>query len=195
MNSWHSWSPNSKWVVFSSKVNTAYTQLFLTHIDDTGNSTPPVLLENFMEADRAANIPEFVNTNPGAIRRITQDFLDDLSWVRAATELYTGGDLAGAENAIKRALECNPNSVEALAKKGIILILQGKSEEAVSFLNKAFSLDPKHYDTRANLGVALSNPGRTEEAVEHLRKAIEIDKTGHDAYNNLGLLLQRQGNL
>ncbi len=45
MNSWHSWSSNSRWLVFSSKVNTAYTQLFLTHIDADGNDSPPVLLE------------------------------------------------------------------------------------------------------------------------------------------------------
>ena len=41
MNSWHSWSPNGKWLVFSSKTFTPYTQLFLTHIDDRGESTPP----------------------------------------------------------------------------------------------------------------------------------------------------------
>ncbi|MGA2659910.1 MAG: hypothetical protein ABSH34_20595, partial [Verrucomicrobiota bacterium] len=33
MNSWHSWSPNSRWLVFSSKCQSPYTQLFLTHID------------------------------------------------------------------------------------------------------------------------------------------------------------------
>ena len=36
MNSWHSWSPNGKWLVFSSKANSPYTQLFLTHIDEQG---------------------------------------------------------------------------------------------------------------------------------------------------------------
>ena len=47
MNSWHSWSSNGRWLVFSSKANTAYTQLFLTHIDENGESTPPVVLERF----------------------------------------------------------------------------------------------------------------------------------------------------
>ena len=56
MNSWHSWSSNSRWLVFSSKVNGPYTQLFLTHIDANGNDSPPVLLERFT-SDRAANIP------------------------------------------------------------------------------------------------------------------------------------------
>ena len=61
MNSWHSWSPNSRWLVFSSKANSPYTQLFLTHIDERGESSAPVVLANFTAPDRAANIPEFVN--------------------------------------------------------------------------------------------------------------------------------------
>ena len=193
MNSWHSWSPNSKWLVFSSKVNTAYTQLFLTHMDDEGNSTPAVLLENFTGPQRAANIPEFVNASPRAIQRITQDFLDDLTWVRAAGQLYTGGDIAGAEKAVKRALEYNPNSVDGLAKMGAILIVQKKYAEAVACLNKAVGIDPEHYLTRYNLGEALINLGRTREAAEHLRKAIEIDPKSAGAHSNVGLLLQREG--
>src|SRR5262249_4102227 len=47
MTSWHSWSPTSRWLVFPSKVNGPYPQLFLTHIDENGNDTPPVLLERF----------------------------------------------------------------------------------------------------------------------------------------------------
>jgi len=61
MNSWHSWSPDGKWLVFSSKANGPFTQLWLTHITDDGESTPPVLLDHFTDAERAANIPEFVN--------------------------------------------------------------------------------------------------------------------------------------
>jgi hypothetical protein len=75
MNSWHSFSPNGKWLVFSSKAYSDYTQLFLTHIDENGYSTPPVLLEHLTARDRAANIPEFVNTNPGAISKIHEQFL------------------------------------------------------------------------------------------------------------------------
>src|SRR5512139_2788482 len=76
MNSWHSWSPNGKWLVFSSKANTPFTQLFLTHLDETGESTPPVVLAHLTAPDRAANIPEFVNLEPGAIARIRQQFVD-----------------------------------------------------------------------------------------------------------------------
>jgi len=73
-NSWHSWSPNGKWLVFTSKVNTPYTELFLTHIDEDGNDSPPVLLSRFKVSQYAAVIPEFVNMKLDAIDDIL--FLD-----------------------------------------------------------------------------------------------------------------------
>ncbi|NQT26784.1 PD40 domain-containing protein [candidate division KSB1 bacterium] len=76
MNSWHSWSPNSRWIVFSSKVFSSYTELWLTHVDDNGNDSVPVLLNQFVADKRAANIPEFVNIDPKAIREITVNLAD-----------------------------------------------------------------------------------------------------------------------
>jgi hypothetical protein len=76
MNSWHSWSPNGQWLVFSSKAWSDYTQLCLTHIDENGDSTPPVLLAHLTAPDRAANIPEFVNASPTAIIKIREQFVE-----------------------------------------------------------------------------------------------------------------------
>ncbi|MCK4275962.1 MAG: PD40 domain-containing protein, partial [Phycisphaerae bacterium] len=61
MNSWHSFSPNGRWLVFASKANTPYTQMFLTHIDENGNDSPAILIPNATAANRAINLPEFVN--------------------------------------------------------------------------------------------------------------------------------------
>ena len=70
MNSWHSWSPNGRWLVFSSKARSPYTQMYLTHIDEHGNSSPAVLIDNATASNRAVNIPEFVNINPDGIDQI-----------------------------------------------------------------------------------------------------------------------------
>jgi len=70
MNSWHSLSPSGRWMVFSSKANGPYTQLWLTHIDKNGNDTPPILLEGFTLQDRAANIPEFLNISQEKMQKI-----------------------------------------------------------------------------------------------------------------------------
>ncbi len=70
-NSWHSWSPNSRWLLFTSKVNTPFTEIFLTHVDEFGNDSVPVVLSRFSDPEYAANVPEFANIKSDAIRKIT----------------------------------------------------------------------------------------------------------------------------
>lgn len=65
MNSWHSFTPNGRWLVFSSKEDSAYTSVYATHIDPDGNSTPAVLLHRLSSPDFASIIPEAV---PASIR-------------------------------------------------------------------------------------------------------------------------------
>lgn len=67
--SWHSWSGNSHWFVFSSKREDGmYTQLFLASIDDDGKVTKPFLLPQrdpvkyYSEMMRAYNVPDFTHT-------------------------------------------------------------------------------------------------------------------------------------
>jgi len=69
-NSWHSWSSNGRWLLFSSKANGPYTEILLTHVDENGNDTPPVVLSRFNDRGYAANVPEFAPVAAGAIRSI-----------------------------------------------------------------------------------------------------------------------------
>jgi hypothetical protein len=70
MNSWHSFSPNGRWMVFSSKARSYYTQMYLTHLDAGGNDSPAILIDNATAANRAVNIPEFVNIDADGIEDI-----------------------------------------------------------------------------------------------------------------------------
>lgn len=70
MNSWHSFSPNGHWMVFSSKGRSFFTQMYLTHIDADGSDSPAILIDNATAANRAVNLPEFVNIGPDAIEDI-----------------------------------------------------------------------------------------------------------------------------
>jgi len=70
MNSWHSFSPNGHWLVFSSKARSPYTQMYLTHLDADGNDSPAILVDNTTAANRAVNLPEFVNTSSDGIEDI-----------------------------------------------------------------------------------------------------------------------------
>lgn len=81
MNSWHSWSANSRWLVFSSKEHSPFTGLFLTHIDENGTDSPPVALSRFSSPSLACLAPELVNIEPGAIKKILLPE-DTASWER-----------------------------------------------------------------------------------------------------------------
>jgi tetratricopeptide (TPR) repeat protein len=192
MNSWHSWSSNGRWLVFSSKANTAYTQLFLTHIDEHGESTPPVLLERFTGSDRAANIPEFVPLPADAIARIKEQFLDAYSFLRAGMANERTGNYPAAVKAYQRGLAVEPGNVELLNSLGFALFQQGNSAEAVVALEKALAADPKHWKAHNNLALAAIDLGELEVAEAHYRDSLAI-KPQPAIYNDLGFVLERQG--
>lgn len=195
MNSWHSWSPNSRWLVFSSKANGPYTQLFLAHIDPEGNSSPPVLLERFTAPDRAANIPEFVNCRPDAIQAITERFVDDQSFVRAGDECLKVGDYEGAVSAYREALQRNPENTNALTNLGVTLIRQKLYDEAQVHLAKAAELRPNDPVALRNLGDVLVHLGRRAEAIAAYRRTLRLDPGITEARTNLATLLLMMGHL
>jgi Flp pilus assembly protein TadD len=192
MNSWHSWSSNGRWLVFSSKANTAYTQLFLTHIDADGHSTPPVVLERFTGDDRAANIPEFVPLAGDRIARIQEQFLDAYSFLRAGMANERTGNYPAAVKAYERGLAVEPLNVELLNSMGFALFQQGRSADAIVALEKALAVDPKHWKAHNNLALAAIDLGELETAEAHYRDSLAI-KPQPAIYNDLGFVLERQG--
>ena len=185
MNSWHSFSPNGKWLVFSSKAYSAYTQLFLTHIDEQGVSTPAVLLSHFTSPDRAANIPEFINTKSYAIRKIHEKFLNDYSFVRAANEFFKAGDADNAIQEYKNALELNPNNAEAHLKLGFLFYnVKQMHKEGMEHYYKAIQLNPADPRIHHDLGMALLHQRKFDEAVKHLSEALRRMPDGLDKQYN-----------
>jgi tetratricopeptide (TPR) repeat protein len=192
MNSWHSFSSNGRWLVFSSKANSPYTQLFLTHIDEQGESTPPIVLDRFTSKDRAANIPEFVPLPADAIATIREQFLDAYSFLRAGMANERTGNYPAAVKAYDRGLTLEPDNVELLNARGFALFQHGKSEEAVVSLEKAVRIDPRHWKAHNNLALAWIDLGELELAEAHYRESLAIEPQAA-IYNDLGSVLDRQG--
>ena len=101
----------------SGKPDSPYTRLYLTHIDEQGQSTPPVVLDRLTALDRAANIPEFVNAGPSAIQHIREQFVDDISYARAAWEYLKSNDYEGVPRQAMKALELNPKNGDAVLRR------------------------------------------------------------------------------
>jgi len=195
MNSWHSFSPNGKWLIFSSKAYSPYTQLFLTHINDHGQSTPPVVLDRFTAADRAANIPEFVNAEPSAIKSIREQFVDDLSYVRAAREFMKARDYEGMERQSRKALELNPDNADAHCQLGLAMFYTGRIDKAADQWSQTIRLDPNNVEGYYNLGQVMLCYRKPDEATAYFSKVIDLKPNHVKAQANLGALFLGEGKI
>jgi len=193
MNSWHSWSPNSRWLVFSSKARSPYTQLFLTHIDAAGNSSPPVVLEQFTAPDKAGNIPEFVPAESGGIAKIHERFLNDQSYVDAGEHHLFYDDYGLAVEAFQKALEINPRLPAAYEGWGIALLGQGQFAAARDKLQAALELQPNRKRAHSHLAQAYALLGDTDQAIRQHREALRLDPQDADEHASLGSLLVDAG--
>ena len=194
MNSWHSWSPNGKWLVFSSKAMGAYTQLFLTHIDEEGNDSPPVWLEYLNVDKRAANIPEFVNTQYSQFDKIIDKFSDVADYNVRGTSKAQFGDFKGAIVDFNKALQVNKNDHQAFANRGKAKDELGDLKEALKDLTKAISLNPEvhdYYIHRGNTKVKMNN---LRGAIEDCNKAIKLRPNDATLYAHRAGIYQIAGN-
>ena len=195
MNSWHSWSPNGRWLVFSSKPDGPYTQLYLTHIDDEGRSSPPVLLDRLISRRRAANIPEFVNLEPTAIKRIYEQFVDEESLTRMGFLALQREEVEVAEKAFREALDRNPNHHKALDNLGYLLLQSDRSQEARRYLERAVKVRPDFVDSINSLGSVLVLLEEWEEAETTLTKSLALAPDNPNTLSNLGYSLEMQGKI
>jgi tetratricopeptide (TPR) repeat protein len=200
MNSWHSFSPNGRWMVFSSKSRSPYTQMYLTHIDEDGKDSPAILVEDATAANRAVNLPEFVNVAPDALRTLGGPALDYYKSFNRALYLQKHGRLEESAAEWQRAIEDNPADPLARDNFGMVLLLAGRREEAAEQIAKAHELRlrsameaaPGQAGPHIELGGLLLQTGNSGEALEQFRRAVEIEPGSAAAHCHLGEALDAQ---
>jgi tetratricopeptide (TPR) repeat protein len=185
MNSWHSWSPNGKWLVFSSKVFSHYTQLLLTHVDENGNDTPPILLSNLRIPEKAANIPEFVNIPASGITRIRENFIDYYSYKRMAYEKI-GIDNEKAEDFLRQSIALNPDYATTHNLLGALLRQMRRLDEAEKEYQTAIQLDPRDPVYHNNLGSVYLAQEAYQDARASFEHALQLDPKNAAACEGLG---------
>lgn len=193
MNSWHSFSPNGRWLVFSSKVNTPYTEMFLTHIDEQGNDSPPILIPHSTAANRAVNLPEFVNIPYEGLVEISVPAVQHLKYALRGREFLEKKDLDEALGQFNKAIESQPDYVDGHVTAAVILIEKGLFAKAAEHLQKAIQLDPKCWYAHANWGVLAQRQGQLDEAIAHLETTIKLKPDHFEAQANLGKCLLEKG--
>lgn len=85
-------------------------------------------------------------------------------------------DWEGAEKSFQRALELNPQSVNAHQFYSRLLTTLGRYEEALNEMYKAQELDPRSADLGVPLSGLLEKRGEFDEALRVLQSTLEMDK-------------------
>ncbi len=201
MNSWHSFSPNGRWLVFSSKARSPYTQMYLTHLDQDGNDSPPILIDNSTAANRAVNIPEFVNIAPDGLREIGGPTIDFYRLYDRAMFFQKRRRYDEAIATWRQVLETDPEDAAANRNLAAALLAAGHPEQAAAqsrkttevVLRKAVEDHPGDPAPHNELGVLLLDRGRPDNALAEFQRAIALEPGSAAAHTNLARALAAKG--
>ena len=117
-------------------------------------------------------------------------------------------DLEGAIASYRRALELNPDDLQAYRKLlqiqpdnlevwlqlGKVLVKQEQWEEAIDSYRHITNLNPDDVQAHYRLGELLIKQGDLEGAIDTLRHSLELSPNSDESYYNLGEALAAQGN-
>lgn len=112
-----------------------------------------------------------------------------------AVTLYDMGLLEEAEACYRRALEIEPDLLEAYFYRGNILRTLDRLDEAVSSYLAALKVAPELAEAHINLGLTLKQMGRLSDAETSYRRALGYEPDFAMAHYNLGNTLSDLGRL
>jgi Tfp pilus assembly protein PilF len=193
MNSWHTFSPNGRWLAFSSKARGPYTRLMLTHIDANGNDTPAIIVDNTTAANRAVNIPEFVNVPQGGLEKIDPQATEFYRLFDVAFKTMENNQIPEAIALFRQAIERDPEDARVHFVLATALSGSDREQDALQEYRKACALDPRNATFLDHYGISLSENGDNQGAVEQLQKATELAPFSPEYRFNLGFVLESRG--
>ena len=169
--------------------------MYLTHIDEEGNDSPAILIDNSTAANRAVNLPEFVNIPPDGLMKIDTPAVDMYTKFDEAVELGKKGQYEAAIAEWEKIIETDADDPRVQNNLGTALAWSGRFEEAIPHYEKGLQLNPQYHAIHNNLGLALAATGHPDEAILQFRTGLEFYPESAELHNNLGHVLATRGQL
>jgi TolB-like protein/DNA-binding winged helix-turn-helix (wHTH) protein/Tfp pilus assembly protein PilF len=101
-------------------------------------------------------------------------------------------DWTGAEKEFGRALELDPNSLDAHFFHGMLFMALGRFPESIAHIERAEQLDPLSATVQSGFGRILYRARRFDEAIVHLKQAIDLDPQ-NAPYYRLADVMEEKG--
>jgi len=123
----------------------------------------------------------------------TSDSRKALAHLAAARFAMKAGQLGLAAESYRRAIDCEPELVEAHSELGILFLKSSDFNSALEVLRRASELSPSSAAGWFNLGLALIELRQLREARNALEKSVALDSSFGLAHALLGNVLQKLG--
>lgn len=115
------------------------------------------------------------------------DTLSEAHRTLAFDYFWGSWDFPAAAREFKRALELNPNDVEAYHWRATSFILLSQNEQAIADIERARQLDPSSVSIVADRAYVLLLAGRHDEAIASLLQLEKTDPSFVSSYNYLAI--------
>jgi len=120
-----------------------------------------------------------------AMQAVKMDSTSGAAWRTVARVQALRGELDSAEATYRFALTLNTADSWSMNNLGLLLIEEGRYDDALPPLARAVELRPESPVFANNLGIALERTGRYMKAADSYRSALEADSTYGKATINL----------
>jgi tetratricopeptide (TPR) repeat protein len=148
-----------------------------------------VLLKRTVKMFAAGRVDE----SAALAEQIVDQYPDsEWAWILLARAQIAQRRLNQAEISLSKALEINPESLDAQFRMGVIYTLRGLPSQASEYFTDVIAVKPDHPVAHYNLGMCYERSGDPEAAAKHYRKAIEYQPDYFEAHFLLAELLIRE---
>jgi tetratricopeptide (TPR) repeat protein len=152
--------------------------------------------EAMREIERLKKELKLVKGNTTIQREYTNaiKYLSATDWFDKGEAFLQSNNLHAAIDAYDKAIELNPQFVEAYNNRGVAYGKLGSHQQAFDDFNKAIELNPINSMGYFNRGTAYGELGNPQQAINDFNKAIELNPRFVEAYNNRGAAYGKLGN-
>jgi TolB-like protein/DNA-binding winged helix-turn-helix (wHTH) protein/Tfp pilus assembly protein PilF len=154
------------------------------------------LAESYIELGHMVRMPPaqaFPTARKAALRALElDDSLAEAHLAFANVKFLYDWDFPAAEQEFRRALELNPNSLNARADYADYLIAMGRSDESISERRRNLEIDPLARRPVWALATGYYWARRYDEAIVQSRHGIEMDPKHWSGHLDLGLALEQK---
>jgi TolB-like protein len=150
----------------------------------------------FLAADWYLSNKEAMERAKAAATRALEidDMLGEAHSSMGTIRVFYDWNWSAGERELKRAIEINPNNIDARLTYGFYLgVVSGQSSEAVEQTKQALQIDPLSLLGNGSLGVLLMGGRQYDQAIGQFRKTLELDPNFWWAHQWLGETYARNG--